>query len=109
MKRFVILGLLLAAIATLSLADPQSVKAAPSVYCRCGVAQNTVTLSRQAATCAQATAALRSALQATYVCYECRDAVLHSSCTSTGGEDPFAMATGYLTFRCYVTGGCAIP
>jgi hypothetical protein len=105
MKRLVVLCLLLAAIAAVSSTGSNPAQA--FVLCKCGLASNTTTLSRTGATCAAAESALTYALHGTYTCYECRDAVLHSTCASNGVD---FTATGYLTFKCYDTvGHCAIP
>jgi hypothetical protein len=108
MKRLVVLCLLLAAIVVVSSTGSNPAQA--FVLCKCGTATNTTTLSRTGASCAAAASALEYALHGTYTCYECRDAVLHSTCTSSGGEDPYFTATGYLTFKCFnLVGNCAIP
>ena len=109
MKKRVALPLVLALLALVSLVLPEAARALGG-YCSCGPAAHTPTISAWANGCPTATDNLEAALWGYVSCYLCRDPVLTSSCHYTGGEDPFAIATGYFTYRCYqLGGGCQIP
>jgi hypothetical protein len=81
----------------------------PKAYCRCGSAVRTPTASVAGVNCGSATASLESFLWGYISCVDCREPVLTSSCSFSGGEDPIIFASGYLTYRCYQLGGCQIP
>lgn len=83
---------------------------APTGYCRCGAPIRTPTETTAGTNCSSATASLISILWDYVTCIECAGPTLTSSCSTSGGEDPVFLATGYFTYRCYqLGGGCQIP